>query len=83
MGVHFHKKTGYLYRGILHATVKGAQMAAKYTRFEKARIVGARAIQISCGAPVYVDDIEGLIDPIDVAMLEMDADVIPISVNYD
>jgi DNA-directed RNA polymerase subunit K len=58
-------------------------MAAKYTRFEKARIVGARAIQISYGAPVFVDGIEGLIDPIDVAMLEVEKDVVPISVNYD
>lgn len=58
-------------------------MAAKYTRFEKARIVGARAIQISCGAPVYADDVEGLIDPINVALAEFDADRIPISVNYN
>ena len=58
-------------------------MAAKYTRFEKARIVGARAIQISYGAPGFVDGIEGLIDPIDVAMLEIEKDVVPISVNYD
>ena len=58
-------------------------MAAKDTRFEKARIVGARAIQISYGAPVFVDGIEGLIDPIDVAMLEIEKDVVPISVNYD
>ena len=58
-------------------------MAAKYTRVEKARIVGARAIQISYGAPVFVDGIEGLIDPIDVAMLEIEKDVVPISVNYD
>ncbi|MDR0778648.1 MAG: DNA-directed RNA polymerase subunit K, partial [Methanomassiliicoccaceae archaeon] len=27
----------------------------KYTRFEKARIIGARALQISFGAPVLVD----------------------------
>ncbi len=58
-------------------------MVAKYTRFEKARIVGARAIQISCGAPVLVEDVSGLIDPIDVALAEFDKDVIPISVNYN
>lgn len=57
--------------------------AAKYTRFEKARIVGARAIQISCGAPVYVEDVAGLIDPINVALAEFDADVIPISVSHE
>ena len=52
----------------------------KYTRFEKARIIGARALQISYGAPVLVDYPENMLDPIDIAMLEFDADLIPISV---
>ena len=58
-------------------------MAAKYTRFEKARIIGARAIQISYGAPVLTEIEEGIIDPIDVAMKELEDGVVPISVNYD
>ncbi|MGI6008681.1 MAG: DNA-directed RNA polymerase subunit K [Methanomethylophilus sp.] len=52
----------------------------KYTRFEKARIIGARALQISYGAPVLVDYPKDMIDPIDIAMLEFKADVIPITV---
>ena len=52
----------------------------KYTRFEKARIIGSRALQISYGAPVLVDYPENLIDPIDIAMLEYDNDMIPITV---
>ena len=52
----------------------------KYTRFEKARIIGARALQISYGAPVLVDYPESMLDPIDIAMLEYDNDLIPISV---
>ena len=47
----------------------------KYTRFEKARIIGARALQISYGAPVL-----DMLDPIDIAMLEFDKDLIPITV---
>lgn len=58
-------------------------MTAKYTRFEKARIIGARALQISMGAPVLVDYPENLIDPIDVAMIELDQDMVPISVKYE
>ena len=50
------------------------------TRFEKARIIGARALQISYGAPVLVDYPENMLDPIDIAMLEYDADLIPITV---
>jgi len=52
----------------------------KYTRFEKARIIGARALQISYGAPVLVDYPEDMLDPIDIAMLEFDRDLVPISV---
>ena len=58
-------------------------MSAKYTRFEKARIIGARALQISMGAPVLVDYSKDLIDPIDIAMLELDQDMVPISVKYE
>ncbi len=58
-------------------------MVAKYTRFEKARIIGARALQISYGAPVLVDYPENVIDPIDVAMYELDQDMIPIAVKYE
>ena len=50
-----------------------------YTRFEKARIVGARALQISYGAPVLIDYPENMLDPIDIAMLEYERDLIPIT----
>ena len=57
--------------------------ATKYTRFEKARIIGSRALQISYGAPVLVDFPESMIDPIDVALLEFEKDLIPITVVKD
>ena len=55
----------------------------KYTRFEKARIVGARALQIALGAPILVDYPVKMIDPVDIAMLEYDEEIVPISVNYE
>lgn len=55
----------------------------KYTRFEKARIIGARALQVSLGAPVLIDIPEGMIDPVDIAMLEYDMEIIPITVKRD
>lgn len=55
----------------------------KYTRFEKARIIGARALQISFGAPVLADYPAGMLDPIDIAMLEFEKDLIPITVARD
>jgi DNA-directed RNA polymerase subunit K len=51
-----------------------------YTRFEKARIIGARALQISHGAPVLVDYPEDMLDPIDIALLEFGSGLIPITV---
>ena len=51
-----------------------------YTRFEKARIIGARALQISYGAPVLIDYPEDMLDPIDIAMLEYEKNLIPITV---
>jgi DNA-directed RNA polymerase subunit K len=53
----------------------------KYTRFEKARIVGARALQISMGAPTIMKLPKNTISPIDIAMLEFREDAIPITVK--
>ena len=53
----------------------------KYTRFEKARIIGARALQISMGAPVLIEIPQDMIDPVNIATCEYDEDVIPITVR--
>lgn len=51
----------------------------KFTRYELARIIGARALQISLGAPVLIDVERG--EPIDIAMMELEKGVIPITVK--
>ena len=53
----------------------------KYTRFEKARIVGARALQISMGAPTLIKIPKDVINPIDIAIIEFKEDAIPITVK--
>jgi len=53
----------------------------RYTRFERARIIGARALQISMGAPLLIDVPVGVVDPIDIADLEFRKLVIPITVK--
>ncbi len=57
-------------------------MTAKHlTRFEKARLLGARAIQISMGAKPLVDTKKlDSLDPIDIAYEELKADVLPLDV---
>ncbi|MCL4337677.1 MAG: DNA-directed RNA polymerase subunit K [Candidatus Thermoplasmatota archaeon] len=54
-----------------------------YTKFEKARIIGARALQVSMGAPVIIDVPQTLFDPVDIAMLEFENDVIPITIKRE
>ena len=49
------------------------------TRFEQARLLGARAIQISMGARPLVD-IKDSLDPIDIAYEELKAGVLPLDV---
>jgi len=54
---------------------------AEYTRFERARILGARALQISLGAPILTDVAPTLVDPVAIAELEFAAGRIPITVR--
>jgi len=53
----------------------------KYTRFELARIIGARGLQISMGAPILIEVPEGMINPIDIALKEYDTGLLPITVK--
>ncbi len=56
-------------------------MTLKYTRFERARIIGARALQISMGSPMLVELEAQVIDPITIAMTEYERGVIPMTVK--
>jgi DNA-directed RNA polymerase subunit K len=53
----------------------------RYNRYEKARILGARALQVSYGAPVLVETDQS--EPILVAAEEYDAGVLPFTVRRD
>ena len=60
-------------------------MNDKMTKYEKARILGSRALQIAMGAPFLVDlkteDLERLrYNPIEIAKLELEKGVIPIAI---
>ena len=54
-----------------------------FTRFERARIIGARALQISMGAPILLEVPRGVVDPIEIAEIEFAKRVIPITVKRD
>ena len=51
------------------------------TRFEKARIMGARALQLSLGAPTFIEIPESARTSLDIAMEELEQRVIPISIR--
>jgi len=57
-----------------------------YSRYEKARMIGSRALQIAMGAPFLVtlseeELVKMRYSPIEIAKLEFDAGVIPITVR--
>lgn len=56
-------------------------MDREYTRYEKARIVSTRALQIAQGAPVLVDLPKGMTDPQKIAEMEWEKGVIPIDIK--
>jgi DNA-directed RNA polymerase I, II, and III subunit RPABC2 len=51
------------------------------TRFERARIVGARALQIAMGAPLLMEVPKGVTSPIDLALRELDAQILPMTIR--
>ena len=58
----------------------------KYTKYEKARMIGSRALQLSMGAPFLVklsqEELTKLkFDPIEIALREFVEDVLPVTVR--
>lgn len=70
------------------AKKKGTKVEARehFTKYERARILGSRALQISMGAPYLIkmskEKLEEIrYSPLEIAKLEFEADVIPIMVT--
>lgn len=51
-----------------------------YTKFERARILGARTLQLAMGAPAFVDTEDGD-RHIDIARKELEEEKLPITVK--
>jgi len=51
------------------------------TRFEKARIMGSRALQLSLGAPTFITIPQSASTSLDIAMVELEKRVIPIIIR--
>lgn len=58
----------------------------KFTKYEVARILGARGLQIAMDAPLLIkmskEDLEKVkYDPIEIARIELESDVLPITIK--
>ncbi len=58
----------------------------KYTKYERARMIGSRALQLSMGAPFLVKLSQAQLekirfDPIEIALVEFEEGVLPITVK--
>ena len=58
----------------------------KYTKYETARLIGARALQLAMGAPLLVkiskDDIEKMnYSPVQLAKIEFSKNLLPITIK--
>ncbi len=53
----------------------------KMTKFEKARIIGARSLQLSMGAPSLIKISDETKSPMLVALKELEEDVLPITIT--
>ena len=57
-----------------------------FTKYEKARIIGARALQLAMGAPLLIElkkeDLEIMrYDPIAIAKMEFEKGILPITIK--
>ncbi|MEK6809711.1 MAG: DNA-directed RNA polymerase subunit K [Nanoarchaeota archaeon] len=58
----------------------------KYTKYEKARMIGSRALQLSMGAPFLVkltpEELTKMrYDPLEIALMEYEQGVLPITIK--
>ncbi len=55
---------------------------SELNKFEVARIIGARALQIAQGAPLLIKKPKNVMDPVEIALLELNKGKIHINVEY-
>ena len=53
-------------------------MEKRTSKFESVRIIAARALQISQGAPILIKIPKGMSDPTEIAKLEYEEGLVPI-----
>ena len=54
---------------------------SQYTKYEMARILGARALQLAMGAPLLIKRPKDLYDTTEISKIEFDSGILPISIR--
>lgn len=67
-------------------TATEEQEVFDYTKYEKARMIGSRALQLSMGAPFLLNlspaDLEKIkFNPIEIAIMEFNEGILPITIK--
>ena len=62
-------------------TANNIKRTKGYTKYEIARIIGARSLQLSMGAPLLIKRSEGLYDTTTIAETELEKGVLPITIK--
>lgn len=52
-----------------------------YTKYEIARISGARALQLAMGAPLLIKRAKDLFDTTEIAKIELESGILPITIR--
>ncbi len=55
-------------------------MPKDLTKYEKARVIGARALQLAAGAPCLVSTSKGTVNAVKLASMEFEKGVLPLQV---
>ena len=55
----------------------------EYNKFERARILAARALQISMDAPILIKRPDNEYNVVNISRMELDAGVLPITIKRD
>jgi len=56
-------------------------MQTEFTKFEIARIIGARALQLSMGAPLLMKRPKDMYDTTEIAKQELESGILPITIK--
>ena len=67
-------------------TVQKPKQQIVFTKYEKARIIGARSLQLAMGAPLLIDIDQTVFEkirysPIEVAKMEFEEGILPITIK--